>query len=121
MLKEIPLEVPSQVCITRDNTQLQVDGVLYFQVTDPMKASYGSSNFVFAITQLSQTTLRSVIGKLELDKTFEERDYHQSQHCFRARRSCVELGRQSLTLRDQRPDAAEGNPARDAGADHRRA
>src|SRR6201994_3786060 len=75
MLKEIPLEVPSQVCITRDNTQLQVDGVLYFQVTDAMKASYGSSNFVFAITQLSQTTLRSVIGKLELDKTFEERDF----------------------------------------------
>jgi regulator of protease activity HflC (stomatin/prohibitin superfamily) len=75
VLKEIPLEVPSQVCITRDNTQLQVDGVLYFQVTDAMKASYGSSNFVYAITQLSQTTLRSVIGKLELDKTFEERDY----------------------------------------------
>ncbi|MBC8727128.1 SPFH domain-containing protein [Paraburkholderia sp. UCT2] len=75
VLKEIPLEVPSQVCITRDNTQLQVDGVLYFQVTDPMKASYGSSNFVFAITQLSQTTLRSVIGKLELDRTFEERDF----------------------------------------------
>src|SRR5258707_14760511 len=75
ILKEIPLEVPSQVCITRDNTQLQVNGVLYFQGTDPIKASYGSSNFVFAITQLSQTTLRSVIGKLELDKTFEERDY----------------------------------------------
>ncbi|MFP6559264.1 SPFH domain-containing protein [Paraburkholderia sp. B3] len=75
VLKEIPLDVPSQVCITRDNTQLQVDGVLYFQVTDPMKASYGSSNYVFAITQLSQTTLRSVIGKLELDKTFEERDF----------------------------------------------
>jgi len=75
VLKEIPLDVPSQVCITRDNTQLQVDGVLYFQVTDPMKASYGSSNFVLAITQLSQTTLRSVIGKLELDKTFEERGY----------------------------------------------
>jgi regulator of protease activity HflC (stomatin/prohibitin superfamily) len=75
VLKEIPLEVPSQVCITRDNTQLQVDGVLYFQVTDAMKASYGSSNFIYAITQLSQTTLRSVIGKLELDKTFEERDY----------------------------------------------
>jgi len=74
VLKEIPLDVPGQVCITRDNTQLQVDGVLYFQVTDAMKASYGSSNFVFAITQLSQTTLRSVIGKLELDKTFEERD-----------------------------------------------
>lgn len=75
LLKEIPLDVPSQVCITRDNTQLQVDGVLYFQVTDPMKASYGASNFVLAITQLAQTTLRSVVGKLELDKTFEERDF----------------------------------------------
>jgi regulator of protease activity HflC (stomatin/prohibitin superfamily) len=73
-LKEIPLDVPSQVCITRDNTQLQVDGVLYFQVTDPMRASYGSSNYVMAITQLAQTTLRSVIGKMELDKTFEERE-----------------------------------------------
>lgn len=77
-LKEIPLDVPSQVCITKDNTQLQVDGILYFQVTDPMRASYGSSNFVVAITQLAQTTLRSVIGKLELDKTFEERDYINS-------------------------------------------
>jgi regulator of protease activity HflC (stomatin/prohibitin superfamily) len=72
-LKEIALDVPSQVCITRDNTQLQVDGILYFQVTDPMRASYGSANYVMAITQLAQTTLRSVIGKLELDKTFEER------------------------------------------------
>ena len=73
-LKEIPLDVPSQVCITRDNTQLQVDGILYFQVTDPMRASYGSSNYISAVTQLAQTSLRSVIGKLELDKTFEERD-----------------------------------------------
>jgi regulator of protease activity HflC (stomatin/prohibitin superfamily) len=72
-LKEIPLDVPSQVCITRDNTQLQVDGILYFQVTDPMRASYGSSNYIMAVTQLAQTSLRSVIGKLELDKTFEER------------------------------------------------
>jgi regulator of protease activity HflC (stomatin/prohibitin superfamily) len=73
-LKEIPLDVPSQVCITRDNTQLQVDGILYFQVTDPMRASYGSSNYIMAVTQLAQTSLRSVIGKMELDKTFEERD-----------------------------------------------
>ena len=73
-LKEIPLDVPSQVCITRDNTQLQVDGILYFQVTDPMRASYGSSNYIMAISQLAQTTLRSIIGRLELDKTFEERD-----------------------------------------------
>ena len=73
-LKEIPLDVPSQVCITRDNTQLTVDGIIYFQVTDPQLASYGSSNYVIAITQLAQTTLRSVIGRMELDKTFEERD-----------------------------------------------
>ena len=74
-LKEIPLDVPPQVCITRDNTQLQVDGILYFQVTDAMRASYGSSNYIQAITQLAQTTLRSVIGRMELDKTFEERDH----------------------------------------------
>lgn len=75
ILKEIPLDVPPQVCITKDNTQLSVDGILYFQVTDAMRASYGSSNYVSAITQLAQTTLRSVIGKMELDKTFEERDH----------------------------------------------
>jgi regulator of protease activity HflC (stomatin/prohibitin superfamily) len=74
-LKEIPLDVPSQVCITKDNTQLQVDGILYFQVTDAMRASYGSSNYIGAITQLAQTTLRSVIGRMELDKTFEEREH----------------------------------------------
>ena len=72
-LKEIPLDVPSQICITKDNTQLTVDGILYFQVTDAMRASYGSSNYIIAITQLAQTTLRSVIGRMELDKTFEER------------------------------------------------
>ncbi|WP_049258044.1 SPFH domain-containing protein [Eikenella corrodens] len=74
LLKEIPLDVPSQVCITRDNTQLTVDGIIYFQVTDAKLASYGSSNYITAITQLAQTTLRSVIGRMELDKTFEERD-----------------------------------------------
>ncbi|HMO06087.1 MAG TPA: stomatin-like protein [Paracoccaceae bacterium] len=78
-LKEIPLDVPEQVCITRDNTQLKVDGILYFQVTDPMRASYGSSNYIMAITQLAQTSLRSVIGKLELDRTFEERDIINAQ------------------------------------------
>jgi regulator of protease activity HflC (stomatin/prohibitin superfamily) len=73
-LREIPLDVPPQICITRDNTQLQVDGILYFQVTDPRLASYGASNYVVAITQLAQTTLRSVIGRMELDRAFEERD-----------------------------------------------
>jgi regulator of protease activity HflC (stomatin/prohibitin superfamily) len=71
--------VPSQICITKDNTQLQVDGILYFQVTDPRLASYGSSNYVIAITQLAQTTLRSVIGRMELDRTFEERDHINAQ------------------------------------------
>ena len=79
VLKEIPLDIPSQVCITRDNTQLQVDGILYFQVTDPMRASYGASNYIIAISQLAQTSLRSVIGKLELDKTFEEREIINAQ------------------------------------------
>ena len=73
-LKEVPLDVPEQVCITRDNTQLAVDGVLYYQVMDPRQASYGSANYIAAITQLAQTTLRSEIGKMELDKTFESRD-----------------------------------------------
>jgi len=73
-LKEVPLDVPEQVCITRDNTQLAVDGVLYFQVTDPRLASYGSANYIAAITQLAQTTLRSEIGKMELDKSFESRE-----------------------------------------------
>jgi regulator of protease activity HflC (stomatin/prohibitin superfamily) len=68
------MDVPPQVCITKDNTQLQVDGILYFQVTDAKMASYGSSNYIAAITQLAQTTLRSVIGRMELDTTFEERD-----------------------------------------------
>lgn len=78
-LKEVPLDTPSQICITRDNTQLSVDGVLFFQVTDPERASYGTSNYLVAITQLAQTTLRSVIGRMELDKTFEERDVINNQ------------------------------------------
>ena len=73
-LKEVPLDVPEQVCITKDNTQLSVDGIIYFQVVDPKLASYGTSDYVIAISQLAQTTLRSEIGKMELDKTFESRD-----------------------------------------------
>lgn len=73
-LKEIPLDVPKQICITRDNTQIGVDGIIYFQVKDPHKASYGSEDYVQSIVQLAQTMLRSAIGKMELDKTFEERD-----------------------------------------------
>src|SRR5688572_15911166 len=73
-LKEVPLDIPEQVCITKDNTQLAVDGIIYFQVVDPKLASYGSSDYIQAITQLAQTALRSVVGKMELDKTFESRD-----------------------------------------------
>jgi regulator of protease activity HflC (stomatin/prohibitin superfamily) len=72
-LKEIAVEIPEQVCITRDNVQVGVDGVLYMQVLDPHLTSYGISNYGFAISQLAQTTLRSEIGKIELDRTFEAR------------------------------------------------
>ena len=73
-LKEVAVDVPPQMCITNDNIAVEVDGVLYLQVVDPVKASYGIENFLFASTQLSQTTMRSEIGKLELDRTFEERE-----------------------------------------------
>ena len=72
-LKEVAIDVPSQTCITRDNIAVEVDGVLYLQVMDAAKASYGIENFMFASTQLAQTTMRSEIGKLDLDRTFEER------------------------------------------------
>lgn len=73
-LKEQAIDVPPQICITRDNIAVEVDGILYLQVLDPQKASYGIDNYRFASIQLAQTTMRSVIGKLELDKTFEERE-----------------------------------------------
>lgn len=73
-LKEVPLDVPEQVCITKDNTQLAVDGVIYYQVIDAKLASYGTSDYIAAISQLAQTTLRSSIGRMELDRTFESRE-----------------------------------------------
>ncbi len=74
-LKETPFDIPEQICITRDNVQVAVDGIIYLRVLDPQKASYGISNYTFAIIQLSQTALRSEIGKIELDRTFEERTH----------------------------------------------
>ena len=73
-LKEFAMDVPSQTCITKDNIQVEVDGVLYYQIVDPVKASYGVNDYAFATTQLAQTTMRSEVGKIDLDKTFEERD-----------------------------------------------
>jgi len=72
-LKEQTIDIPEQVCITRDNVQVGVDGVVFIQVFDPQMASYGISNYLFSITQLAQTTMRSEVGKIDLDKTFEER------------------------------------------------
>jgi regulator of protease activity HflC (stomatin/prohibitin superfamily) len=72
-LKEQAFDIPEQICITRDNVQVGVDGVLYLKVLDPQRASYGIMDYVFAISQLAQTTLRSEVGKIELDRTFEER------------------------------------------------
>ncbi len=73
-LKEVAVDVESQTCITKDNISVEVDGVLYLQVIDPVKASYGIDNYMFASSQLAQTTMRSEIGKLDLDRTFEERE-----------------------------------------------
>lgn len=73
-LKEQAIDVASQICITKDNIAVEVDGILYLQVVDPQKASYGIDNYRFAVIQISQTTMRSVIGRMELDKTFEERE-----------------------------------------------
>ncbi len=78
-LKENAIDIPEQVCITRDNVQVGVDGVLYLKVMDPQRASYGVTNYLFAITQLAQTTLRSEVGKIDLDRTFEERTHINSQ------------------------------------------
>ena len=72
-LKEMAIDVPPQQCVTRDNIIVEVDGLLYLQIVDPIKASYGISDYLFACSQLAQTTLRSEVGKLELDRTFEER------------------------------------------------
>src|SRR4051812_25347868 len=78
-LKEIAIDIPAQVCITRDNVQVGVDGILYLKVLNPERASYGISDYIFAISQLAQTTLRSEVGKIDLDRTFEERTNINSQ------------------------------------------
>lgn len=120
-LKEVPLDTPSQVCITKDNTQLTVDGVLFFQVTDPQRASYGTSNYIIAITQLAQTTLRSVVGRMELDKTFEERDLINKSVVTAIDEAALNWGVKVLRYEIKDSDAARGHLAGYAAADHRRA
>jgi len=78
-LKENAVDIPEQVCITRDNVQVRVDGVLYLKVLNPERASYGAADYHFAISQLAQTTLRSEVGKIDLDRTFEERTHINTQ------------------------------------------
>jgi regulator of protease activity HflC (stomatin/prohibitin superfamily) len=78
-LKETAVDIPEQVCITRDNVQVHVDGVLYLKVLNPERASYGATDYGFAISQLAQTTLRSEVGKIDLDRTFEERTHINTQ------------------------------------------
>ena len=78
-LKEMAVDIPEQVCITRDNVQVHVDGVLYLKVMNPQRASYGVAEYLFAISQLAQTTLRSEVGKIDLDRTFEERTHINTQ------------------------------------------
>lgn len=73
-MKELAIDVPPQTCITKDNIQVEVDGILYVQIIDPVKASYGITDYRFATVQLAQTTMRSEIGKIDLDRTFEERE-----------------------------------------------
>ena len=120
-LKEIAVDIPAQVCITRDNVQVGVDGVLYLKVLNPERASYGITDYMFAISQLAQTTLRSEVGKIDLDKTFEERTNINTAGRQRARQGDRVVGRQGAALRDQEHHAAARHPGRDGKADARRA
>ena len=120
-LKEVAIDIPEQVCITRDNVQVGVDGVLYLKVLNPERASYGISDYHFAIMQLAQTTLRSEIGKIDLDKTFEERTNINTQVVNELDKASEAVGREGAALRDQEHHAAAGHPGRDGKADARRA
>ena len=115
-LKEVPLDVPEQVCITKDNTQLAVDGIIYYQVTDPRLASYGSSNYITAIiaARADHAAQRNRQDGTRQDLRVPRRDQPPDRQ--RAGRGGPHLGRQGAALRDQEPHAARGDPARDAGS-----
>ena len=105
-LKEQPIDIPAQVCITRDNVQVGVDGILYLKVLNPERASYGIADYHFAISQLAQTTLRSEIGKIDLDKTFEERTNINTPVVTELDKASESVGREGAALRDQEHHAA---------------
>ncbi len=107
-LKEVAVDIPEQMCITRDNVQVGVDGVLYLKVMDPQRASYGVTNYLFAISQLAQTTLRSEIGKIALDRTFEERTSINMQVVDELDKACEPWGVKVL-----RYEIKNINPPRD--------
>ena len=120
-LKETAHDIAAQVCITRDNVQVGVDGILYLKVLNPERASYGISDYLFAITQLAQTTLRSEVGKIDLDRTFEERTHDQHRRRRRAGQGVGGVGREGAALRDQEHPAARRRAGGDGKADARRA
>jgi regulator of protease activity HflC (stomatin/prohibitin superfamily) len=121
ILKEIPLDVPPQVCITKDNTQLQVDGILYFQVTDAMRASYGASNYISGDHPAGADHAAFGDRQDGAGQDLRGARPHQHHHRQRDRRIGRQLGRQGAALRDQGPDAAGRDPALDAAPDHGRA
>ena len=120
-LKESALDIPEQICITSDNVQVGVDGVLYLKVLDAQRASYGIGDYMFAITQLAQTTLRSEIGKIELDKTFEERAHINNQIVDELDKATEPWGVKVLPLRDQEHQSSPRRARGHGEADARRA
>ena len=121
VLKEQAIDIPEQVCITRDNVQVAVDGILYLKVMDPERASYGISNYIFAITQLAQTTLRSEIGKIELDRTFEERTHINTQVVTEVDKASEAWGVKVLRYEIKNITPPAGHHRRHGEADARRA
>ena len=118
-LKEQAIDISEQLCITRDNVQVGVDGVLYLQVLEPRQASYGITNYIFAISQLAQTTLRSEVGKIDLDRTFEERSSINRLNRERAGPGLGALGREGAALRNPQHQPADRRAGRHGKTDAR--